>query len=66
MIQVEYAGTCINSRPNANVHDPYFAELFIFPVSQESLKQLTEGMATKVFITVFTVEGKSEIPAAAE
>ena len=66
MIQVEYAGTCINSRPNTNVRDPYFAELFIFPVSQESLKQLTEGMAAKVFITVFTVEGKSEIPAAAE
>jgi len=30
------------------------------------LNQLNEGVATKVFITVFSVEGKSDIPVAAE
>lgn len=62
MIQIEYAGTVINSRPCENVMDPYFAELFIFPVSEESSYQLPDVMATKVFITVFLIEGKNDVP----
>ena len=58
MVQVEYAGTCINSKPNRDVENPHFAELFIFPVSKQS-----ESMSTKVFISLLVVEGKSEIPA---
>ena len=33
LVQVEYAGTCFNSKANKNVTNPNFAELFIFPVS---------------------------------
>ena len=35
-VQIEYAGTCINSKPNTNMRDPHFAELFIFPINDVS------------------------------
>jgi len=46
--------------------DPHFAELFIFPVSEQTRLQLPAVSMTKVFITVFTIEGKSNIPDAGD
>ena len=58
IVQVEFAGTCINSKPNKDIDKPKFDELFIFPVSEE----LPVSFRTKVFISVINVEGKQEIP----
>ena len=68
---MEYAGTCSNSKALKNVTNPNFSELFIFPVSgngdpgRESdlrhNKSLTD--TTKIFVSLLTIEGKSEIPA---
>ena len=70
MVQVEYAGTCINSKANRNVTNPNFSELFIFPVNSdacdpgiESEKQMSGVDTTKIFVSLLTFEGKSDIPA---
>lgn len=34
MVQVEYGGTCYNTKPSINVTNPHFAELFIFPIEE--------------------------------
>ena len=65
---MEYAGTCSNSKALKNVTNPNFSELFIFPVSGDSDpgKESERHKAldtTKIFVSLLTIEGKSEIPA---
>ena len=64
MVQVEFAGKCFNSIPSRNLKDPHFAQLFMFPVKEDEVKEgrLESYDNNKLFITVFVVEGKSEIP----
>ena len=64
MVQVEFAGKCFNSTPSRNLKDPHFAQLFTFPMKDDGAKEgrLESYNNNKVFITVFVVEGKSEIP----
>lgn len=58
MVQVEYAGQCFNTKPSDNVNDPYFAELHVFPASGDTD---SEHFSTKVFISILTVEGKTDV-----
>ena len=66
---MEYAGTCINSKANRNVTNPNFSELFIFPVNSDACDPGIESEkqsgvdTTKIFVSLLTVEGKSDIPA---
>ena len=69
MVQVEYAGTTVNSKANRNVTNPNFSELFIFPVKSDACEpgfepEKQSGVdTTKIFVSLLTVEGKSDIPA---
>ena len=58
LVQVEFAGTVLNSKPNDDVHSPRFDELFVFPVGEDQQLVAAEG---KVFISILTVEGKGDI-----
>ena len=57
MVQVEYAGICVNTQPSLNTKDPYFAELHVFPVASDS----SVADLNKVFISIIMVEGKTQV-----
>ena len=60
LVQVEFQGIYQNSKPNDNVKNPKFNELFIFPFDEQS--QENHALQMKLFISVFVVEGKGDVP----
>ena len=66
LVQVEFAGCCMNSKINENVKDPLFNELFIFPFGDDNMVNMPRSFTHQVFVTVLTVEGSGEIPDPAE
>ena len=64
LVQVEFQGICMNSKPNDNVKNPVFNELFIFPFDEEHPENnlVSSPLQMKLFITVLIVEGKGEVP----